>query len=131
MIYLLCGVPGAGKTWCIERLGDKFIHIPHDSYTHDKIVRLACEYQDHQYVIIDCPFDERRLRAQLERRALSVTPVFILERPSVIEARYFQREKKMPSANVLTRAVTIKKKIEEWGAVYGTSEEMLDYLRTV
>ncbi len=31
-IYLVCGVPGSGKTWVCKQLTDKFQYVAHDDY---------------------------------------------------------------------------------------------------
>jgi len=139
MIYLLCGVPGSGKTWVIDQLFNcrppiGFTSIEHDSVSREQLLSLAKSLYPPTHmkrnVIIDCPFDERSLRSELEHLNLKVTPLFIVEHPKVIEARYFKREGKRPSQSILTRAETIMNKVREWNAFYGTSQEVLDFLRS-
>lgn len=131
-IVLLCGVPGSGKTWVIDQLDqDNYFHIPHDKFSHEKIVRYALQIQcdlNIKRIIIDCPFAERSLRQKLEDQHLTVIPVFIVETPETIRIRYMNREGHLPSQNILTRAETIMDKVLEWKAYYGTSKEVLDYL---
>lgn len=140
MIYLLCGVPGSGKTWVIEQLFKcrpplGFTSIEHDSISREKLLSLAKSLYPPEHMkrslIIDCPFDERSLRSELERLNLKVTPIFIVEHPSVIEVRYFKREGKRPSQSILTRAETIMNKVNEWGAFYGTSDEVFRHLKGI
>jgi hypothetical protein len=130
MIYLLCGVPGSGKTWVIDQLHN-IAHVDHDSHSRQKLIATAksLAYASKKPIVIDCPFDERSLKAELEACGLEVIPIFIVEEPSVVEARYMKRERKAPSQNVLTRANTIMNKVREWGAFYGTSNEVLTHLR--
>jgi adenylate kinase family enzyme len=44
VIYLLCGVPGSGKTWVAQQLNN-FVWVPHDKYKvdeyHEKILEEA------------------------------------------------------------------------------------------
>lgn len=131
MIYLLCGVPGSGKSWVINQLKDKYTHVPHDEYSRSKLVSIVFELgvRATQSLIIDCPFNERSLREELESNGLKVTPIFIVERPEVVMERYTKREGKAPTKNVITRATTIMNKVVEWDAKYGTSTEILKYFK--
>ncbi len=132
-VYLLCGVPGSGKSWVIAQLGDKFHYVSHDAIpTRDKLVRhcyaAACGPRP---VVVDCPFAERILREELEAYGMQVVPVFIVEAPSVIASRYAQREGKPATKATLTRALTIIDRANEWGAKYGTAIEIFRHLMAV
>jgi hypothetical protein len=82
-------------------------------------------------MLTECPFAERILREQLEARGLTVIPVFIVELASVVQTRYLaQRGRELPKASA-TRATSIVNRADEWGAVRGTSQQVLDYLREV
>lgn len=132
-VYLLCGVPGSGKSWVASQILDRFYYIPHDIFDGHGLVHLAYEEsrKSKKPILIDCPFNERRLRAELEAKGLTVVPVFIVEPPRVIRERYFKRENKMPAQNILTRAETILEKVREWRAHAGTSDQILAYLKAV
>lgn len=132
-VYLLCGVPASGKSWVADQVKDKFTYIPHDKYTrHELLLRAISEInKNEKNVLIDCPFDERTLRTELESYGIEVLPIFIVESPDLIYSRYMKREGKPPAQNVLTRALSIRHKIEEWSAASGTSEEILKYLKDV
>lgn len=133
MVYLLCGVPGSGKTWVCNQIGEFFRHIPHDFHTHDTLAVVAkdASKRSDKPIVIDCPFNERNLRAKLEAQGLPVTPVFIVEKAEVIRDRYWKRERRVPSPNVLTRAATIMEKVKEWKATYGTSDEVLQFFKRI
>ncbi len=128
-VTLLCGVPGSGKTWVATALRDKFCYVEHD-YCDDPVGQawIAANTQA-KPVLLDCPFAERKIRDALIDKGLNVTPVFIVEDPATIAHRYASREGKPASKSTLTRSVTIKERAEEWGAKFGTSTEILDYLR--
>lgn len=130
MIYLVCGVPGSGKTWVCEQLTHKFHYIPHDLHSHKKLVHLASQMND-RYIVMDCPFAERKLRDLLEDADIIVKPIFIVEEPDVIKSRYLKRNGYMPTPGILTRANTIMEKVREWDAYYGTSKEVLAYLKKI
>lgn len=80
-------------------------------------------------IILDCPFSERIIRDHLKAADFKVTPVFIVEHPDAISARYYHREGKPATPATLTRARTIAERATEWKAMMGTSSEILDYLK--
>jgi gluconate kinase len=150
-VYLVCGVPGAGKTWVCRQLKHKFHYVPHDKCwehptekptpgeddsawvpgaksTHlQELVKAA--NGANKPVISECPFGERPLKDALESCGIEVRPIFVVEEPHVVLHRYRTREGKTPGQNVLTRANTIRARAEEWKAPQGTSEEILITLR--
>lgn len=129
VLYLLCGVPGSGKTWVCRQLSNKMTYVPHDDYIKSgllpALMRAAALALP---VLTECPFGERELREELERRGFDVRPVFIVEKPDVVAARYFNREKRPLAQASITRATSIKRRAEEWQAPYGTSADILALL---
>lgn len=123
MVYLICGVPGSGKTWVCQRLSQRFIYVPHDDHINN-FTKVVESFAKTGTVITECPFGERQVRGDLERRGLIVKPYFIVETPETVALRYKNRNGKLPSQNVLTRALTIKNRANEWNAPYGTSQEI-------
>jgi hypothetical protein len=131
VIYLLCGVPGSGKSWVIDQLSATelyFIVIRHDDHDRRTLLNKATRYGNSP-VIIDCPFDERTLKQELEYMGCKVTPIFIVEDPEVVYERYVAREGKPPAQNIITRAGTIVHKAREWCAFSGVSGEVLKHLK--
>jgi dephospho-CoA kinase len=131
-IYLICGVPGSGKSWVCEQLQDKYHYVRHDDH-HDKHT-LISEVRHHatsaqKPILVDCPFAERELKEKLLQYGISVTPLFVIEPPDVVKRRYEAREKKPVAKNVMTRAVTIQDRAKEWNAIAGNSNEILKYLK--
>lgn len=131
-VYLLCGVSGAGKTWVCEQLKDKFTYVPHDKY-YDSICEAITHFsmENENPVITECPFGERILRDSLERLSFTVIPVFIIETQDIVASRYFLREGKPIQKSAHTRAISIIARAQEWGAPFGTSTEILQYLKGV
>ncbi len=130
-IYLICGVPGSGKTWACERVHEDYAYLPHDEYYHqDAVTMIALAARNAtKPVLTECPFGEREVKSRLEAMGFEVVPVFVIEEPKVIAMRYQMREGKvLPKAHA-TRAVSIKDRAIEWAAHHGTSEEVLDFLR--
>ncbi len=132
-IYLICGVPGSGKSWVCEQLLNKFNYLPHDSYMgggYAEALRMVSRTSSVP-VLADCPFAERKLRDDLGRMGIQVQPFFIIEEPSVIQKRYQDRESKPIPRQHLTRAMSIQDRADEWEAPSGTSEEILKILREI
>jgi hypothetical protein len=130
-VYMVCGVPGSGKTWVLNQLTDLFTLVRNDDHIENNKKTLFILSAAHTVkpVLTDCPFGERLERDALESVRLEVWPYFIVEPVHVVMQRYQKREgKPLPMASV-TRASTIKNRAEEWGAPYGTSEVILDLLK--
>lgn len=132
IIYLICGVPGSGKTWVCERLIGKFTYVPHDDHLKDFVGAVSrAAFASDLPILSECPFGERLLKEKLESEGFYVVPLFVVEQPSVIEQRYTARERKpFPKAHA-TRAMSIKERAIEWGAVHGSSDEILAYLKAI
>lgn len=132
-IYLVCGVPGSGKSWVCERLQHKYFYLRHDDYISGGYAEILIEaaYTSDKPILADCPFAERRLRDQLEMAGVRVIPVFVVEHPAIIQARYEAREGKPVSKSTMTRAFSISGRADEWNAFQGTSEEVLKHLENV
>lgn len=153
-VYLIIGVSGSGKSWVARQLADKFNYLPHDrcwkhvsgvkptegldpkwgppgsESTHmPEIIKLAREST--KPILTEVPFGERKLKEDLEKEGIKVTPVFVVEHPSVVARRYNGREGKFLSKAVLTRASSIKERAKEWNAFQGTSDEVLEHLKTM
>lgn len=130
-VYLVCGVSGSGKSWACRQLTDKYHYIEHDKHFKDhlKVVFHAARTAD-KPVITEVPFAERILKEKLESHQVKVIPVFVVEAPEVVAKRYSSREKKPLPKNAYTRATTIVDRAKEWNAFQGTSQEVLDYLKT-
>lgn len=134
-VYLICGVPASGKTWVCNQLTDKFEYIPNDDHIKTKnyapTIAKRAKGGD-KPILADCPFAERVLKDRLKELGVEVIiPVFVIETPEVIKRRYFQRNKKPASQSTLTHAVTILDRAKEWGGYYGTSDEVLKYLKSI
>ncbi len=129
-IYLIFGVPCAGKSWVCEQLPpEDFYYISHDSQDgHSQILTKAI-YANMHRLAIDCPFNERALYTQLSNYFPNIEPLAIVASQDTIKERYLKRNPNKPvPKNILTRANSILDKVEEWGCWSGSSEEALTYL---
>lgn len=129
VIYLICGVSGSGKTWICRQLSGKFVYIPHDDYIGTDLVKTFESFTEDGPFITECPFAERVLKGDLESAGFEVRPFFVYEDPQIVIERVMKRDGKMPSKSVLTRAKSIKNRIDEWKAPHGTSVELLSLLK--
>ena len=140
-IYMVCGVPGSGKSWVCEQLTEKFTYVKHDDYfgklheastaTRSFVAAVVAVATKDKPVLIDCPFAERELRANLEAVGLKVKPWFIVEPTEVVKSRYYTRTgRELPKASV-TRSVTIKNRADEWKAPNGPAVAVLNALKRV
>ena len=132
-VFLICGVPGSGKTWICKQLTEKFTHVANDDHIggdYCKEIYRAARSSE-KPVLADCPFAERLVRDDLIKRGLDVTPLFIVEAAQTVKKRYEARDGMPIPTNHLTRAMNIGKRADEWRAPKGTSQEILEYLRGI
>lgn len=134
-VFLVCGVPGSGKSWVCEQLKQEYEYVRHDDFIGrepnafvSSIFNAARSSQ--KPILADCPFKERQVREELLDRDLRVIPVFIIESPEVVKNRYEAREKKPVSQATLTRAISIRLRATEWNALSGTSGEIFNILKS-
>lgn len=130
-VYLICGVPGSGKTWVCSQLTEKYTYVANDDHIggdHLKEIYRAARSSE-KPILADCPFGERLIRDNLINRGLDVTPVFIVEDPQVIKRRYEKRDGVPIPTNHISRAMNIGARADQWRSKKGTSEEILEYLR--
>lgn len=132
-IYLICGVPGSGKTWVCNQLTDKFTYIANDDFIGSDPIKEAyrASRSSEKPVLFDCPFGERLVRDNLINKGCQVIPVFVIEDPQTTKKRYESREGKPFPSQHLTRSMSIGARAEQWRAKSGTSEEILQYLRGI
>jgi len=150
-VILVCGVAGAGKSWICRQLKDDYHYIPHDrcwshptaspsddidqpwgppgsKSTHLETLLWAARDAS-KTVLTEVPFGERALKENLEAHGVTVQPVFVVEDGKTITRRFMDREGSMPSQGVMTRLAGLQARAQNWRAFWGTSEEVLAYLR--
>lgn len=132
-IYLVCGVPGSGKSWVCNQLSEKFEYIANDDFIGKDYLKelFAAARRSEKPILADCPFAERKVREELEAMRLKVIPYFIVESPQVVKQRYEKREGRPVEKNTISRAMSIKGRAEEWNAPHGTSSQVLELLKAV
>lgn len=132
-VYLLIAAPGSGKTWVASQLTHKFHYIAHDDYFDGGYVQAIIKACDGgtKPVLAETPFSISQIMEPLQRKGIKVTPVFIIEDAAVTAKRYSAREGNPIIQGHLTRIETYRKRAIEWGAKRGTSQEILEYLRSI
>lgn len=134
MIYMVVGVPGSGKTWVLDKLGDKFDILRHDDFINknpnsyvNAIVHLSGISK--KPIVIEAPFSVSQTIDPLERAGLEVIPVFIVEDEVTLMSRYRAREGRFLPKGHLTRQETYYSRARNGRHFYGTSEEVLKHLK--
>jgi hypothetical protein len=134
-IYLICGVPGSGKSWCINQLKSKFEVLEHDTFIGylpkdaycRALIKLA-KIAD-KPILGDCPFMISVLIEALIAKGADVRPYFIIELPHIVKSRYESRELKTIPKQHITRIATVVERAAQYKAPKGTSKEVLEMLK--
>ena len=134
--YMVVAVPGSGKTWVCEQIMHLFEYVHHDLYvgmaggTYVKAIMKASLTAE-KPLLIEAPFSISQIKDPLEERGFKIIPVFIIEQPAVIAARYRKREQKSIPTQHLTRMRTFAERAKKWKAFAGTSSEVLAHLKKI
>jgi gluconate kinase len=129
VVYLLCGVPGSGKTWVAQQLNN-FVWVPHDKYKvdeyHEKILDEA--QKTDKPILAEAPFRISVLVDQLREAGQEVKTYYITAPQQIIRQRYESRMKKpFPKQH----QTNLKRYDERKWDFAGTSGEILDKLRQI
>jgi len=135
-IYLIVGVPGSGKSWICERLGNDFKYVHHDGFIGhikhpEKYVQAILEATKsaNKPIIAEAPFSISKIMGPLVKAGKDVEPVFIIVDKKILSKRYQIREGHDIPQGHLTRMDTYAQRAKERGAFSGTSDEVLKYLK--
>lgn len=133
--YMVIGCPGSGKSWVCDQLKELFDYVHHDlfigmagdTYVTEIVKRSASAKRP---LLIEAPFSISQIKDPLEKLGFQIEPVFIQEDLSVITERYLKRENKEIPKGHLTRQQTYNSRAQEWGSFRGTSDQVLEHLKT-
>lgn len=137
-IFMIVGVPGAGKTWITNQVKDRFNFVHHDGFIGhinqpevyvDAIKRSA--ENSSKPLLIEAPFSMRQIQEPLEADGFKVTPVFIIEDPEILSNRYYKREGRPIPKGHLTRMNTYAQRAKACRGFAGTSAQVLEHLKAV
>jgi hypothetical protein len=135
-IYLLAGVPASGKSWICKQLKDQFDYVAHDDYIgkhHDtRYVSAIMRMRDlaTKPILIETPFSISKILEPLEQFGCDIEVVFIIEHENTLTFRYLERGGLPYSKGNLTRQETYLQRAKEGNNFFGTSSEVLEYLKS-
>lgn len=140
-VYLLVGVPGVGKTYVTDRVGEGFEVVPHDSFIeegkddhNDRYVKgiLKALETAKKPLIAEAPFSVSSIKDPLEAAGARVVPVILYEDRHTLAERYRNDPKRkgteIPKGH-LSRMETFRRRQGEYNAFMGNSAEVLAYLK--
>lgn len=135
-VYLVCGIPGSGKSWVCDQLKDKFKYVAHDNnitktQNGDYVKAIIKASDTNNKLLAEAPFSISEIKEPLEKVGLTVVPVFIIETLETHTKRYESRDSKPIPKGHLTRLETFKKRAKEWGCYSGIFQQVLDHLKKV
>lgn len=130
--YLIVGSPGVGKTWVMSKLEDQYQVLHHDTYIGRNYVQAIYEAvsKASKPILIETPFSMSQIIDPLDKAGIEVIPVFIIETDEIHLERYKVRGKEMPKGH-LARTKTYLERAITGNHYYGTSEQVLKYLRSL
>lgn len=131
-VYLIVGVPCAGKSWVCEQVQDKIKYVHHDLYTgmggRPYVEAILKALVETDAVLAEAPFSLSNIVGPLLGAGVEVWPLFIIEPVEVLRARYWKRENKEIPRGHVTRQQTYAQRCEDGGFFRGTSTEVLTHL---
>ncbi len=132
MIYLVCGVPGSGKTWVLSHFKDtlhydQHFNTPRKVYS-DKIIKQQ-RLNPFKDVVADCPLGISEIVAYIRAEGQDIEPVFIINTPAIISQQYLKREGRPIPKQHLGRINTMITRAKQYGSYQGTSDAVLQYLK--
>jgi hypothetical protein len=130
-VFLVCGVPGSGKSWVLKHFVntmyyDHHFNTPRAEYAA-KLAKRAKENPTLS-VIADCPLGISEIVGHIRALGVEVEPVFIIAPPEVVAKQYFQREGRCIPKQHLGRIATIRARAVEYQSFSGDSDSVLKYL---
>lgn len=135
-VYLLVGCPGSGKSWVANQMKSSMDYIPHDDFIKastsylNRITSHLKTNGNRKPMLIESPFSVSQLKEPLERMGAHVECVFIIEKDHIVSGRYEAREGRPIIPGHLTRQKTYLERAKEYGSFHGTSQQVLDYLKS-
>jgi transposase-like protein len=125
-VYLVCGVPGAGKSWICEQLKDKINYISYDDTKNDE-ERLTL-LRNTAISLYDPTF---KISTFIKRYSheFNLIPLFIIEKEETLKERLIGRGGEW-TESLTRRIIAIDSRSKKYGQFSGTSQEVLNYLKS-
>lgn len=132
-IYLLIGVPASGKSWVCERAKAKYSYISHDAFigAQEEYLKMIMEEAaaGSKPVLIETPFSMSKIMDPLTKHGHRVTPIFLIEEETKLNARWEQRGTDLKSQKGhRTRQDTFISRANEGDFFIGNSLAVLNHL---
>ncbi len=138
-IYMICAVPGSGKTWITNQIKDLFTFVHHDGFIGhinqpDAYVEEILKKADgaRKPLLIEAPFSMSAIEDPLKEAGYQVEGVVIHEDPNILARRY-QTDPNRTGAPIpkghITRMETFVKRAIARKWFHGTSKEVLEHLK--
>jgi guanylate kinase len=127
VLFLVCGVPGAGKSWVCNQLTN-CTYISFDGTKKKDHLQLLIEAgRLPQPIVFDPTF---KISTLIKRYGdiFDIKPVFILESELTLKKRIADRGGEW-TTSLDKRIIQIGKRAEKYGIFSGTSSEVLDFMK--
>jgi hypothetical protein len=129
VLYLLCGVTGAGKSWVAKQLTSDFDYVSFDEVPKKQhLTELMRLHQlNGRPLLHDLPI---KISTFIDRHKeiFDIHPVFILESEPVVHARILQRGG-VWTDHISKRMRHVEKRYKTYGGFAGSSAMVLEHLR--
>lgn len=132
-MYLVVGVPGSGKSWVTSQLREGYEVVPHDDHIgnhYGKVLEQKYKVGERN-ILGELPFSISETKEYLEGKKVPLDIVFILEKEPVLKRRYWERDGKEIPQGHLTRQKTYTQRALQYKSVSGSSDKILNYLKTL
>lgn len=129
IVYMVCGVSGAGKSWVCDQLTDKFYYVSYDNNRKNKHIDLLLNNTTDKPALYD-PMIKISTFIKRNSFQFDIRPVFIIEKEEVVRERLEGRGGEF-TPYIITRMNAMNKRNAKYGIFSGTSQEVLDYLKNV
>lgn len=129
IVYMICGVPGSGKTWVAKQL-PQFNYVPHDDHRVDAYhnALIVAATVSNQPVLAEAPFRISVLIDQLQAQGIKVITYYITDHEMKIKLQYERRDNKVFPKQHITN---LKRYNQRSWDHRGTAQEILNLLRGV
>ena len=85
---LLVGVPGSGKSWITDQVGDGYNHIRHDDYDAPDYADALIGAADDREILAEAPFRAQALTERLQAVGITVESYYVDEPLEVCRDRH-------------------------------------------
>jgi guanylate kinase len=126
-LYMLAACSGSGKSWVCKQLTDLYDYVSYDDNRKKDHLDLLL-LPSAKPKLYDPPI---KISTFFKRHSdkFEIHAVFILEEDEVVKQRIAMRGGEW-TEHISKRNATMRKRFEKYGEFAGTSQEVLDYLKS-